>query len=87
MSFALLVWMPNRQLPLLTTLGQRTLQIYILHRPIRDLLLAAGVITAVNPENPVQVLALIVFAIVLTVLLSAEIFQKLMNRIQQQKKI
>lgn len=87
MSFALLVWMPNRQLPLLTTLGQRTLQIYILHRPIRDLLLAAGVITAVNPENPVQVLALIVLAIVLTVLLSAEIFQKLMNRIQQQKKI
>lgn len=82
MSFAVLVLMPNRQVPLLTMLGQRTLQIYILHRPIRDLLLAAGVITAVNPENPVQVLALIGLSVVVTVLLSAEIFQKLLSRIQ-----
>ena len=83
MSLAVLVLMPNRQVPLLTTLGQRTLQIYILHRPLRDLLLAAGVITAVDPENPVQVLALVGLSAALTVLLSAEILEKLFDKIRR----
>lgn len=83
MSFVLLALMPNRQIPLLTTIGQRTLQIYILHRPIRDLLLAGGFITAAGPENSAHVLLLIVLSILLTIVLSAGILQRLFDTIQK----
>lgn len=83
MSFVLLALMPNRQIPLLTTIGQRTLQIYILHRPIRDLLLASGFITAAGPENSAHVLLLIVLPILLTIVLSAGILQRLFDTIQK----
>lgn len=83
MSFALLALMPNRRLPLVTTIGQRTLQIYILHRPIRDLLLAGGFITAAGPENSAHVLLLIDLSILLTIVLSAGILQRLFDTIQK----
>lgn len=83
MSFALLALMPNRRLPLVTTIGQRTLQIYILHRPIRDLLLAGGFITAAGPENSAHVLLLITLSILLTIVLSAGILQRLFDTIQK----
>lgn len=83
MSFALLALMPNRQIPLLTTIGQRTLQIYILHRPIRDLLLASGFITDAGPENSAHVLLLIALSILLTIVLSAGILQRLFDTIQK----
>ncbi len=83
MSFALLALMPNRQIPLLTTIGQRTLQIYILHRPIRDLLLASGLITAVGPENSLHVLLLIALSLLMTLVLSAGILQRLFDAIQK----
>ncbi|MDO5833525.1 MAG: acyltransferase family protein [Lachnospiraceae bacterium] len=83
MSFALLALMPNRQIPLLTTTGQRTLQIYILHRPIRDLLLASGFIIAAGPENSAHVLLLIALSILMTIVLSAGILQRLFDAIQK----
>ena len=83
MSFVLLALMPNRRLPLITTIGQRTLQIYILHRPIRDLLLAGGFITAAGPENSAHVLLLIVLSILLTIVLSVGILQRLFDTIQK----
>lgn len=83
MSFVLLALMPNRRLPLITTIGQRTLQIYILHRPIRDLLLAGGFITAAGPENSAHVLLLIDLSILLTIVLSAGILQRLFDTIQK----
>ena len=83
MSFALLALMPNRQIPLLTTTGQRTLQIYILHRPIRDLLLASGFITAAGPENSLHVLLLIALSLLMTLVLSAGILQRLFDAIQK----
>ncbi len=83
MSFVLLALIPNRQIPLLTTIGQRTLQIYILHRPIRDLLLAGGFITAAGPENSAYVLLLITLSILLTIVLSAGILQRLFDTIQK----
>lgn len=82
MSFALLALMPNRQIPLLTTTGQRTLQIYILHRPIRDLLLASGFITAA-PENSLHVLLLLALSLLMTLVLSAGILQRLFDAIQK----
>ena len=83
MSFTLLALMPNRQIPLLTTIGQRTLQIYILHRPIRDLLLASGFITAAGPENSLHVLLLITLSLLMTLALSAGILQRLFDAIQK----
>lgn len=83
MSFALLALMPNRPVPLITTIGQRTLQIYILHRPIRDLLLAGGFITAAGPENSAHVLLLIALSILMTIVLSAGILQRLFDAIQK----
>ena len=83
MSFVLLALTPNWRLPLLTTIGQRTLQIYILHRPIRDLLLAGGFITAAGPENSAHVLLLIALSILLTIVLSAGILQRLFDAIQK----
>lgn len=83
MSFALLALMPNRQIPLITTTGQRTLQIYILHRPIRDLLLASGFITAAGPENSLHVLLLIALSLLMTLVLSAGILQRLFDVIQK----
>lgn len=83
MSFALLALMPNRQIPLLTTTGQRTLQIYILHRPIRDLLLASGFITAAGPENSLHVLLLIALSLLMTLVLSVGILQRLFDAIQK----
>lgn len=83
MSFAFLALMPNRRLPLVTTIGQRTLQIYILHRPIRDLLLAGGFITAAGPENSAHVLLLIALSILMTIVLSAGILQRLFDTIQK----
>ena len=83
MSFALLALMPNRPIPLITTIGQRTLQIYILHRPIRDLLLASGFITAAGPENSLHVLLLIALSLLMTLVLSAGILQRLFDAIQK----
>ena len=83
MSFTLLALMPNRQIPLLTTTGQRTLQIYILHRPIRDLLIASGFITAAGPENSLHVLLLIALSLLLTLVLSAGILQRLFDAIRK----
>lgn len=83
MSFGLLALMPNRQIPLLTTTGQRTLQIYILHRPIRDLLLASGFITAAGPENSLHDLLLIALSLLMTLVLSAGILQRLFDAIQK----
>ena len=83
MSFTLLALMPNRQIPLITTTGQRTLQIYILHRPIRDLLLASGFITAAGPENSLHVLLLIALSLLMTLVLSAGILQRLFDAIQK----
>lgn len=83
MSFALLALMPNRQIPLITTTGQRTLQIYILHRPIRDLLLASGFITAAGPDDITHVLLLIALSLLMTLVLSAGILQRLIDAIQK----
>ena len=83
MSFTLLALMPNRQIPLLTTIGQRTLQISLLHRPIRDLLLASGFITAAGPENSLHVLLLITLSLLMTLVLSAGILQRLFDAIQK----
>ncbi|SFG14301.1 acyltransferase family protein [Oribacterium sp. WCC10] len=73
--------LPDKELPLITKMGQRTLQIYILHRPVRDLMLAFGLITWGDPENPFILIAVILFCVALSVVLSMPVFTKLFNLI------
>ncbi|WP_036606732.1 acyltransferase family protein [Oribacterium sp. P6A1] len=68
---------PDRRIPVLSLMGQRTLQIYILHRPVRDLMLAAGLITCFDPGKPTDLIMVLLFCTVLSVMLSAGIFTKL----------
>lgn len=75
----LLRLMPDRRIPVITDMGQRTLQIYILHRPVRDLMLAAGIITSVNSDNMVQLSLLCGLATVLAVFLSSGMFKALFD--------
>ncbi len=77
MTVLLLQLMPYREIPVLTEMGQKTLQIYVLHRPIRDIMLAIGVITSVDPANMLQLTYLVLLAIVLSVLLASDIFTAL----------
>ncbi|OON86376.1 hypothetical protein BXO88_07590 [Oribacterium sp. C9] len=67
---------PACYVPVLSVMGQRTLQIYILHRPVRDLLFAAGLITCFDPGNPLDLIIVLLFCIVLSMLLSASVFTK-----------
>ena len=53
----------------LDELGRRSLQIYFLHRPIRDILEWRGFYAWINPHSKVQVIALAAGSIVLTILL------------------
>ncbi len=77
MTVLLLQMMPCGEIPILTDIGQKTLQIYVLHRPVRDLMLAADVITSVDPANVLQLTYLILLSVVLTVFLSSGIFTAL----------
>ncbi len=81
MTLSFLRLVPDRRVPVLSGMGQRTLKIYILHRPVRDLLLAAGLITCFNPGNPVDLIIVLVFCVVLSVALSSGIFTKLFDLI------
>lgn len=72
MSFGLLAAMPNRRLPLLTTLGERTLSVYVLHRLIRDLVQYFGFYSVYNVHSKLQVMALMAGCVVLAALLASK---------------
>ncbi len=59
----------NRQMFLITDLGKNTLQIYFLHRPIRDLLMYMGFYEMIDPFNRTHVFLLIIFSVGLTIIL------------------
>ncbi len=59
----------NRRIRFITRLGENTLQIYVLHRPIRDLLEAAGFFERVNAHDKLHVLGVVLFASALTLFL------------------
>lgn len=80
--FGLFRLVPNMELPLVTKLGRNTLQIYILHRPIRDLLQYAGFYDLINPHKKLQVIMIMIFAVLLTVLLGNERLKKVFQKIQ-----
>lgn len=79
MTLSFLKLVPEGRIPILSVMGQRTLQIYILHRPVRDLMLAAGLITCFDPVKPVDIIIVLLFCVFLSVVLSAGIFTRLFD--------
>ena len=76
---ALLCIIPHKQLPF-TYIGQRTLAIYILHRPIRGVLRIFGLYSHLNSD--IQVLTVcIVISVILTVILSTKTITNLLDNI------
>lgn len=73
----------NRRMKIITSLGQRTLQIYILHRPIRDLLEYAGFYTLFDPENKLSVLLMVLIATLLSMMLGLRFISVLFDLIRK----
>ncbi len=71
-SAGLIAFLPDRKLPLLTVLGQRTLPVYILHRLIRDLCQYFDLYRFFNVHSKVQVLAVMAGCTVLAFMLASE---------------
>ena len=82
MSLALIGNMLNRRMLILSDLGKNTLPIYFVHRPLRDILEACGFYEMIDPFNRLQVIGLIVFSIVLTILLGNRAISELFNRLR-----
>ena len=80
-SLGLVGLMLQRRMFLVTELGRNTLQIYFLHRPIRDLLVWYGFFDRLDPFNRLHVLFLVAFSVGLTILLGigyiSEAFRRL----------
>lgn len=74
MTLGFLKLVPACSVPALTVMGQRTLQIYILHRPVRDLFLATGLITSLDPGKPVDLIIVLLFCVILSIVLSMSFF-------------
>lgn len=62
----------NRRMYLLTALGQRSLQVYMLHRPIRDLMEYCGVYGLLNPHSKLTSVLVIAFSVLLSALLGSK---------------
>ncbi len=79
-SFSFFCIMPANWTPF-CRIGERTLQIYILHRPIRDLFMATGWITWFDPHSAFRLFLLICLCFIITLFLSnsilGSIFEKL----------
>ena len=68
-SIGLFSFMKNQKIPILTVLGQNTLPVYIIHRPIRDLCQYFGLNNLIDSNSKVQVIILIILSALLAVLI------------------
>lgn len=80
--YGLIRIIPSREMPVISKLGRNTLQVYMLHRPLRDLLQYAGLYGIINPHQKIQVFLLMAGALILTVLLGNNQIKKVSDRIQ-----
>ena len=67
---------PDRPLPVFSDLGKRTLQIYILHRPIRDLMEYFGFYQLIDPNHKLQVILVILLSAGLTLILGSRYLER-----------
>lgn len=90
LCLAVICFMPNIKIPVITNMGKNTLAVYFWHRPILHLLSATALFpTLVNSGSPLNKLILLIFGVALTLLLSFNIFsaplrwlQKLIDKLQ-----
>lgn len=76
----------GRKRSLFTAIGSRTLQIYVLHRLVRDLMQYFGVYQRVDANSAVWIGGLLVFAFVLTVILGNQMIERMFRVVQWKKK-
>ncbi|MCI5793214.1 MAG: acyltransferase family protein [Lachnospiraceae bacterium] len=69
--------MLNRRMLIVTGLGRNTLQIYFMHRPIRDIMMYFGFYNVFNPHSKLNVILLVLFSIALTILLGGNALNRL----------
>lgn len=81
-SLGLYAAVSDKKIPILTTIGRNSLLIYILHRPIRDLLLYAGLYNVVDPGNIFNIILIVVLSILLALILGNAYFEKIIAYIQ-----
>lgn len=82
LSAGLLAAVPRKPLPVFTVIGQRTLQIYILHRLIRDLMQYFGLYELVNVHEKSNVIGLLLLAFLVTLLLGNRFLYSLFCRVK-----
>ena len=70
LSFGLIAFLPDRRLPFLTKLGQRTLSVYVLHRLIRDLCQYFDLYRFLNVHSKAQVLLMMAGCVALSAVLA-----------------
>ena len=74
--------MPSKELPVIAGLGRNTLQIYIMHRPIRDLMEYFGFYGMISAHNKLHVAGVIIFSILLTLLLGQKPFTYVFTKLR-----
>lgn len=79
LSMGLIGIMLNRRMLILTNLGQRSLQVYMLHRPIRDLFQYYGFYDFLNPHSKLSVVFVVLLSTLIAVLLGTDIVNTLFN--------
>lgn len=81
MCFAVMAVIPQRRIPVVSVIGQRTLGIYFFHRPILSVLIYSGALESVYSIFGVEVgICIWIFmAVVLTLILALPIFNKAVN--------
>lgn len=81
MCFAVMAVIPQRRIPVVSVIGQRTLGIYFFHRPILSVLIYSGALESVYSIFGVEVgiWIWILMAVVLTLILALPIFNKAVN--------
>lgn len=80
--YGLIRIIPSREIPVISKLGRNTLQVYMLHRPIRDLLQHAGLYEIIDPHQKIQVIILIASAVLLTVIFGNNRIKKIFDKVQ-----
>lgn len=81
MCFSVMAVIPQKKIPVLNIMGQRTLGIYFFHRPILSILIYSGALETVYSIFGLEVGMWIwmLMAVALTLILAAPVFNKVVN--------
>ena len=82
MLLGLMAIIPQKR-TLFTSIGSRTLQIYILHRPIRDLMQYYGFYNQVNVHSKLWIIGLLILSFLLTIVLGNPWITKLFDAVRK----